>query len=80
MREESAEKSAEGMTLSASDRGIPPSGAGQERLLVRSTRRVGPGCLSRGWCTGCSPPPQQLLKIKGSQSRTWCRSALRCTD
>lgn len=80
MREESVEKSAEGITLSASDRGIPPSGAGQERLLVRSTQGAGPGCLSRGWCTGCSPPPRQLLKIEGSQSSTWYRSALRCTD
>lgn len=65
VREESVEKSAEGITLSASERGIPPSGAAQERLLVRSTGGVGPGCLSRGWCTGCPRPPRQLLKIEG---------------
>lgn len=41
MREESAEKSAEGMTLSASDRGIPPSGAGQERLLCAALGVLG---------------------------------------
>lgn len=34
------EKSAEGITLSASDRGIPPSGTARERLLVGQAARA----------------------------------------
>lgn len=45
-REESAEKSAEGITLGIRQRNSS-SGAARERLPVRSTRGAGPGCLSR---------------------------------
>lgn len=48
-------------TPSASDRATPLSGAGWERLLVRSTRSVRPGCSSRGWCTALLTASQLLL-------------------
>lgn len=65
MREESVEKSAEGITLRIRQRNSSP--AARERLLVRGTRGVGPGCLSRAAAppaptSSAAPEDRELLE------------------